>query len=342
MPDPFDGYQFFTYLRTRWRLPAVVVGVALLVSLAVTLLVSKKYTARVTLVIDPPAMSDPRSSTVVSPIYLESLKTYEHLASSDQLFLQAVDRFQLRGPRQRSLEGLKREVLQVTIPRNTKILEIAATLLDPQRAHALALYIAQETITLNRKTNRASDDELIADTRKRLGETTRRRDATETARNRAATRAPTPEGLKADLEELRGVREEIVWRSLSSPLSERLRQQAADIDRQIASKQAALARRTTEIDSLSGEHEAAWTAHEELTKRLRDLEYTAGLRGERLTLLDPGVPPERPSSPNLPLNVLVAAGFALIASLLYLTAEFSVQSQKAETVRKTIRMATKA
>ena len=37
----------------------------------------------------------------VSPIYLESLKTYEHYAESDSLFQNALDRFGLR----RALSG---------------------------------------------------------------------------------------------------------------------------------------------------------------------------------------------------------------------------------------------
>ncbi|MGH2625564.1 MAG: hypothetical protein ACRDHY_02800, partial [Anaerolineales bacterium] len=201
MPDPFDGYSFFAHLRSRWRLTAIVLAAALALALAAGLLASKQYTARVTLVIEPPAGSDPRASTAVSPIYLESLRTYEHYASSDQLFAQASERFELRRSQpHRSLEGLKRTALKVAIPRNTKILEIAATLPDPRQAHALASYLAEETIKLNRKTNRASDDELIADFRRRVEEAAQRRLAAEEARNRALNRAPTPEGLRADLE----------------------------------------------------------------------------------------------------------------------------------------------
>jgi uncharacterized protein involved in exopolysaccharide biosynthesis len=41
-------------------------------------------------------------------------------------------------------------VLRVEIVRNTRILEIAATLPDPQRAQALARFLAQETVEMNR------------------------------------------------------------------------------------------------------------------------------------------------------------------------------------------------
>ena len=356
MPDPFDASRYLTHLRARWRLPAIIAGGALATSLTVSLLMAKKYTAKVMLVIEPPAGNDNRVSTAVSPIYLESLKTYEHFASSDQLFAQTVDRFQLRAAgalgARRSIEGLKRDVLKVSIPRNTKILEIATTLPDPQKAHALALYIAEETIKLNRKANRAGDDELITETRKRVEEAGRRLAAVEAARNRAAQRSPTPEALRAELEQLRAIREEVDRLALSAELSaaeqrsgkaraERLHQQAADLDRRTAAKQEMLARRSTEAESLAAQYESAWTAREEMEKRLREVEATAGYRGERLNLLDPGIVPERASSPNLPLNLVVAVSLGLIASLLYLTLEFSLQAQRGETVHKTFRIAAK-
>jgi uncharacterized protein involved in exopolysaccharide biosynthesis len=57
----------------------------------------------------------------------------------------------------------------------------------------------------------------------------------------------------------------------------------------------------------------------------------AGSYGERLELLDPGVVPERPSSPNLPLNVVVACSLALLFSLGYLTLAYGLaQPQSAE------------
>ena len=55
-----------------------------------------------------------RLSTAVSPMYLESLKTYERFAGGDSLFARAADRFHLldAGSSQ-SIEALKRRVLKV-------------------------------------------------------------------------------------------------------------------------------------------------------------------------------------------------------------------------------------
>jgi uncharacterized protein involved in exopolysaccharide biosynthesis len=371
MPDPFDGYQFLLHLRSRWRLPAATVAAATLVSLAVSLLVPKKYTAHVSMVIEPPAGSDPRVATAVSPVYLESLKTYEHFAASDALFSEAADRFQLRAiEHARSVENLKRDVLKIEIPRNTKILDVAVTLGDAKTAHAVAQYIAEETIKLNRKTNRAGDDELIADAQRSVDESARKLQAAQSARLRFQRRSPGVEALKAELEQLRSLRDEVDRLAISADLTlaeqqarqksapadrgeteskletasgraSELRRRASALDREIAAKQQALADHMAESDRLDARYDAAWAEHDQFEKRLRDLQSSIGFRGERLSLLDPGVVPERPSFPNIPLNLVAAAALGLIVSLFYLTFEFSLRSHKAEVFRKTLRVAAK-
>ena len=68
----------------------VACGVAIVAALATGLLLPKRYTATATILIDPPAGGDPRIATAVSTVYLESLKTYELLATNDQLFVRAA------------------------------------------------------------------------------------------------------------------------------------------------------------------------------------------------------------------------------------------------------------
>src|SRR5213083_31292 len=96
MAETFDVFRYMGYLRLRWRWTAAVCGIALAVTLVVSMILPREYTATARIVIEPPAGSDLRSAMAVSPIYLESLKTYEHYASSDSLFLKALDHFSLR------------------------------------------------------------------------------------------------------------------------------------------------------------------------------------------------------------------------------------------------------
>src|ERR1700688_3964610 len=88
--------QPVAHIAAHWKVVAGACAAAVLVSLIATLLLPKRYTAVTRIFIEPPAGSDPRTSTTVSPIYLDSLRTYELFASSDTLFLQAVERFHLR------------------------------------------------------------------------------------------------------------------------------------------------------------------------------------------------------------------------------------------------------
>jgi uncharacterized protein involved in exopolysaccharide biosynthesis len=57
-------------------------------------------------------------------------------------------------------------------------------------------------------------------------------------------------------------------------------------------------------------------------RRLEEARGTMGYRGERLAMIDPGIVPERPSSPNLPLNVLAALLMGLAGAWLWVTVEF--------------------
>lgn len=364
MPDSFNGYDYLAHLRARWRLPALVVGVALVASLSICLLLPKKYTATVSLVIEPPAGSDPRVSTAVSPTYLESLRTYEHFASSDHLFAEAARRFGLRAGSSTPIETLKDDVLRVSIPRNTKVLEISAASTNPKQAHDLALYIANETVSLNRRTYQAGPDELIAKATKDLEEAALRLSRAEASYNSVRTASPSLDVLQDEVRQLGEMRMEITRMALATELSvadqeerekflassrerpagelsetsvrlrtlrsraRRLSEQAAELERQQASKRKVLAARAVDVGGAREAVSSAREAHEQAQKRLFDLQATAGYQGERLSIVDPGVVPERPSSPNVPLSLSVSAALGLIASLLYLTVEYSLYGGK--------------
>ena len=108
------------------------------------------------------AGADLRAAMAISPVYLEALKTYEEFASSDQMFQAAVKQFRLRNLLgSKPMEALKRSVLHVGIVRNTRILEISATLPDPRTAHELAKSLAESTVALNRSLVSESDQELV-------------------------------------------------------------------------------------------------------------------------------------------------------------------------------------
>ncbi|HUI77183.1 MAG TPA: hypothetical protein VLY24_04690 [Bryobacteraceae bacterium] len=200
-----EAFRFIGYVASRWRLVALSCLTAVTLVTAVSLILPRQYTATTRILIEPAPGADTRYTLAVSPIYLESLKTYEYFASSDSLFQTAVNRFELRKlAGAKSIETLKRQVLRIGIVHNTRILAINATLPDARRAHSLAQFLADETV-----------------------------------------------GLSGSL-----------------------------------------------------------------------------ATGERLTIIDPGVVPERPSSPNVPLNVAAALLLGLVFPVAYLAVELSVRQQR--------------
>lgn len=253
---------------------ALACGVAVTLALLASLVVANEYTATTRIVIEPPAGTDLRASMAVSPIYLESLKTYELVASGDRLFLDAIEHFKL--PRRMAIDRMKRSVLKVSIPRNTKILEISVTLRDPKQAQELALYIAEQTVRLTRETATETEQDLISDAQKQLADARTRMDKAEAA-------------LAA------------------------LSRHSADAGTD----------RAAELSAAKIQSDTARAAFETADEHLAEVRSSAGFRGERLRIIDPGVIPERPSWPNLPLNLLIAVFVALAGSLVYLTFEFN-------------------
>ena len=117
------------------------------------------------------------------------------------------------------------------------------------------------------------------------------------------------------------------------------RRQLDSLQRKIAGKRKLFAERWVRGEQLSSERAAAQAALESAETHLQEARSAQGYRGERLRIIDPGIVPERPSSPNLPLNVLVALFAAVILSLVYLALEVSYTEQRAESNRRSMRVA---
>ena len=332
-------------LRARWRLIALACAVSVALTLLVSLFLTKQYTAITRIVIEPPAGSDPRASTAVSPIYLESLHSYELFASSDDLFLKAVERF---GLRQDSvpIDKLKKSVLKANMPRSTKILEIEATLPDPKKAHELALYIAEETVKLNQALSRQGDQELAAEPEKQAVEAHDRLQKTEDAWAQASTHEPV-EQLQAEVdsdEQLRATlqREIVEFDVLAEhERADQLRAKLNALQQALAPKRKLLAERVARMDQLNSERTSAQASAKLAETRLQEVRSALGSRGERLRIIDRGIVPERPSSPNILLNMVLALFAALVLSGFYLVMEMSYAAEKTESNRRSIRVASR-
>ncbi len=347
MYQSFDPFEYVEYLRRRWLVVAVAGAVAITLSLTVSLLLPKRYTATASIVIEPPGGADARSATVLSPVYLESLKTYEHFAASDSLFVGAAEHFHLVSPGgSQAIESLKRGILKVSKIRDTKILEISATMQDPKLAQSFAQYVAEETVNMNRGANLAADREFLDDAEKRAAEAQQRLDQAQKAQaNLTATApiGPLQADLDASVELQTKLRQDLLDAEASVAEYQQqtdgqfareqlqaararvnlLEKRSVELARSISEKGALVAKRTAKRDEVLNELKIAQATYDNAAARLRDLRSAAGTRGERLRVMDPGIVPQRPSSPNIPLNVAAALLVALVASVVYLSFAFS-------------------
>jgi uncharacterized protein involved in exopolysaccharide biosynthesis len=341
LPQTFDASQFLHHASRRWGFIASVCAGALVLALILSLILPKRYTATASLVIDPPAGNDPRTSIAVSNTYLESLRDYELFASGDTLLVSALDKFHLRDPQSpEALETIKRRILKVAKLRDTRILQISVTLPDPNQARDVAQFLAQETVRLNRNANREGDQDLLEEARRQAGEGGAAVERAQTAWSELNIREPL-EPMRAELATLtelqRRVREDLLEsRAEAGEFAARggdrlagararvetLEKQDAEIAGQIKTKAAQLSRRSAKDDDLMQRLRMAQENYQALMARLREVRNTYGLRGERLRVIDPGVAPERPSSPILILNLALALGVALIGAITWLALTF--------------------
>lgn len=346
MHDSFDVFEYIDFLRARWKFAAFACGFAILSALTTGLVLPKRYTATATILIDPPAAGDPRVATAVSTVYLESLKTYEILATNDQLFMRAAERFHLREQSGAPIELLKRRVLKVDKLRDTRALQISATLPDPRTAQTVAQFIADGTVELSRSGGREADEAMIRDAGKeaeamkaRLSEAENAWQTVASARSTEALRSQVSEDsyLKSRVEEqlldeqagFAGLNrdQQDQGRSdtnLSQARSELLQRRISELTRGMEEKGAALAQQIAREQNLQAALGAARASYEAASRHLADLRGSRGTRTEWLRLADPGIIPQRPSSPNVPLILIGAVSLAFFGSLLYLTISFSL------------------
>jgi capsular polysaccharide biosynthesis protein len=356
MDEPFDPIAFASYVRTHWRIPLISCGIAVVIAVTASLVLPKRYTATASLLIEPPAGNDPRAATAVSPVYLESLKAFERIASNDTLFLEALKRLHIaEAASGRSVDSLKREILKVAKPASTSVLEIKATLHDPRSAQALAQYIAEHTVELRRSFDANSEDDVTMEARRILGTAQNRLRSAQAARDAFTATDPIEAledevsnagellfRLRRDISAARAELAEYAARQqqpAAAPNSppewirqeitrsrariEQYERQEHDLTRIIETKSSVLEDRKNRREVLETELRAARGEYESANTKLNDIRASAVFRGERLQVIDPGMVPDRPSSPNLPLNVAVALLLSIVASTVYLALRFS-------------------
>jgi len=358
MRNASDGLEFASYLWRSRSLVAIACASALAVAGIVSLILPARYTATASILIEPPGGNDPRSATAVSTVYLESLKTYERMASSDTLFEHALDDLHIR---QRypgvSTETLKRRILDVSKPASTTVLDISATVSDAKSAQALAQYIAERTVALHTSLDQQTDEELSKEPQRIFETAKARREAAEKAKYQF-TKATPVEALDKEVllagelklevgKELARTRAELAnylgqqqapqpteageqqsgWTQFQIAATrtkiQNLENQDRELEQALKSKGDMLEDLRRKRDALDSELKSARADEDAQNVKFSDVKASSAARGVRLKILDPGIVPRRPSFPNPPLNLAVAFIVSLMASIGYVAIRFA-------------------
>jgi uncharacterized protein involved in exopolysaccharide biosynthesis len=342
MQDSFEVFEYIDFLRGRWKFLGLTCAIAIAAALATGLLLPKRYTATATILIDPPAGGDPRIATAVSTVYLESLKTYELLATNDQLFVHAVGKFHLRDQDGSPIESLKRRVLKVDKLQDTRALQISVTLPEPKTAQAVAQFIAEGAVELSRSGGEEADESMIEDAAKAAQTLRASVNEAETAWQKAAE-AHSVEALRSEISDDSYLKSRVEDQLLdeqadlaggrtpaqrdigaSRARAEFFKQRINELTRVMDEKSTALAQQIAREQGLQAVLTSTRASYEAAAQRLANLRISRGSRTEWLRVVDPGIIPQRPSSPNVPLMLIGALSLALFGSLLYLTLSFSL------------------
>lgn len=359
--------QRIRYVGARWRFLVMVIAVSACLAFIVSELLPRKYTATTTVIIDPPATTDIHAGAALNPAYLDSLRTYEHFFTSDQLFDNAARRFHLDLAGQ-NVATIREQVLKVKQQHETRILEISATMRDPAAAYQLARYITEQSIEANREHAEAADRDSMKNLLAEL-ETTRAQLTRAQAEWQRASKDDTPDAIQvaldsavslqsdtrthqneaeAEAEEWRiraedGQDADKPWARTQARAAAARRddyaKRLAQLDAEVARDRKELAERSSRLTLATSELDVARKAFETAQTRVRDFAAVAGMRTERMRIIDPGVVPRKPSSPKVLLNTLAAALLAACLGLGWLVLRASEARPKPAVVRTTQRLA---
>lgn len=351
----------------RWRFIVAVIASSAALAFLVSELLPRRYTATATIMIDPPATGDVRAIAALNPTYLDSLRTFENFFTSNTLFEQAVARFHLAAPNT-DIDTLRKKVIKVKQQHEARIFEVSATLPDPAAASHLVRFIAAQSIAASRQQALAGDLESMSNLTAEVDQARARLAAAQADWKQAASE-DTPESIESAMESAISVESDLrrheddaaadanEWqvRARNGTSEDRadadVQARAAAARRddyarrreqvaaEVARDRTLLAQRSSRVELARAEFEDARRRFDGAEGRLLDFRGTAGMRSERMHMIDPGVVPRKPSFPNVLLNTLAAALLAACLSIAWVVARAGEQRPKPTVVRAAQRLA---
>jgi uncharacterized protein involved in exopolysaccharide biosynthesis len=113
--------------------------------------------------------------------------------------------------------------------------------------------------------------------------------------------------------------------------------QIASVNRDLTQKAAALAAARARTDRSQDQLRVADAAFEAMSRRANELAGSSALRTEQLRIIDPGILPQQPSFPNVPLFTGAALLISAMLCLAWLSLRYGLEQQKARTILRNSR-----
>lgn len=274
-------------------------------------------------------------------VYYELLKTYETFVFNDSLLQKTIENFGLqKAPYRLNVETL-RPMLQVSLLKNTRLLEISVEFPDSRLAADIANFFARQAVNLNEEMNARDRQRAVLFLRREMEQA---RHNLESSNNRL-TEFNKTSGIEKKRELIRSLsgqvsEDETKLSRLKVELTERLAKhpgQKAEADAEVPALKAKVEisqkdvlRNTRKLDrlmqenaakegilsQLSAENNLASENYSAVGKKLQGASSRVNARTIDLQQVSPALPPERPAKPRTPLNILLGAVFGFLASTL--------------------------
>lgn len=327
--ETIEVRSYLRYLGRAWRtllaVPAVAVAVALLVSLALP----RTYDATVTLLVQP-GTSDPRFPPALNQVYLEYLRSFEQVVQGSDLLARVIRELHL----DITVDRFRNQVLDVQMLRYSRLLTIRVRWNEPQRAHQIALSLAREAVRTTEALRDADAERSVRQAQEEVQRAQTRLEEASTklldlrikTREEELSRAAQVEmDAKSEYEKqlasLQILIPELEARGAShaaeSAKQAALRKGLAELESSLARHQADLLRAQAGAAILERTYASAQETLKQATARSGEARAAAAARNEQLLIADPGIVPQRPSSPHYLFNALAALTLGLFAALVY-------------------------
>jgi uncharacterized protein involved in exopolysaccharide biosynthesis len=351
MSEEFSLRNQWAALRTgkKWILACTLA--AALGSGLFSLLQPKIFGARTLLLVSESRITEP-DTKISNFVYYELLRTYETFIFNDSLIKKTIEHFGLeKAPYSLTVERFRRNrMLQVSLQKNTRLLEVSVEFPDARLAADIANFFAAQAVDLNETMN-AKDRERA--TRFFRGEMERASQDLESSNTRltqfktASGVEEAPELVQRQMEQLSGnevklnelkvklagsvaKRQELAGRQASQSETAQASLEVLALTSEIEALQKALQQNSLKLARLRQdkalkegtlrqlelENQLAGENYAALRKKFQEASVTVSARTIELGQVAPALPGDRPIRPRIPLNISLGAVFGLVASTL--------------------------